>query len=77
MKYLSFKEFIEKYRLTNEATSNVKIKETLKLMNITECGIYMRDDKFTTTSSIVNLRPTKGTHWDMFVNEFYFNKLFQ
>ena len=42
MKLLSFKEFIEKYRLTNEATSNVKIKEILKVMNITECGIYMR-----------------------------------
>ena len=72
MKFLSFKEFIEKYRLANEATSNVKIKEILKLMSITECGIYMRDDKFTTNSGIVNLYPTKGTHWVMFVNEFYF-----
>ena len=33
----------------------------------------MRDDKFTTTSGIVNLHPTKGTHWVMFVNEFYFD----
>ena len=39
----------------------------------TACGIYMRDDKFTTTSGIVNLHPTKGTHWVMFVNEFYFD----
>ena len=23
----------------------------------------MRDDKFTTDSGIVNLHPTKGTHW--------------
>ena len=73
MKYLSFKEFIEKYRLTDEANSIVKIKEILKLMNLAECGIYMRDDKFTTTSGIVNLHPTKGTHWVMFVNEFYFD----
>ena len=72
MKYFSFKEFIEKYRLTNEAISNVKIKEILKLMNITECGIYMRDDKFTTTSGIINLYPT-GTHWDIIVTEFYFD----
>ena len=42
-------------------------------MNITECGKYMRDDKFTTTSGRVNLYPTKGTHWVMFVNEFYFD----
>ena len=34
---------------------------------------YMRDDKFTTTSGIVNSHPTKGTHWVMFVNEFYFD----
>ena len=66
MNYLSFKDFVEKYGLKNEATSNVKIKENLKLMNITECGIYMRDNKFNTTSGIVNLHPTKGTHWVMF-----------
>ena len=72
MNYLSFKEIVNKYRLKNEATSNVEIKEILKLMN-TSCGIYMRDDKFITTSGIVNLHPTKGTHWVMFVNEFYFD----
>ena len=33
----------------------------------------MRDDKFTTTSGIVNLHPTKGTYWVRFVNEFYFD----
>ena len=75
---LSFKEFVEKYRLKNEATSNVIIKEILNMLRAsseldTACGIYMRDDKFTTTSGIVNLHPTKGTHWVMFVNEFYFD----
>ena len=72
MNYLSFKEFVIKYGLKNEATSNVEIKEILKLMN-TSCGIYMRDDKFTTTSGIVNLHPTKGTHWVMFTNQNYFD----
>ena len=69
MNYLSLKEFIEKYRLQNKATSNVKIKEILNELD-TPCGIYMGDDKFITTSGIVNLHPTKGTHWVMFVNEF-------
>ena len=32
----------------------------------------MRDDNFTTTARIVNLHPTKGTHWVMFTNQFYF-----
>ena len=72
MNYLSFKEFVNKNGLKNEATSNVEIKEILKLMN-TSCGIYMRDDKFTTTSGIVNLHPTKGTHWVMFTNQNYFD----
>ena len=71
--YLSFKEFVEKYGIKNEATSNVKIKEILKLMNITECGIYMRDDQFTTPSGIVNLHPSVGTHWVMYTNQNYFD----
>ena len=34
MKCLLFKEFIEKYILTNEATSNVKTKEILDKLTI-------------------------------------------
>ena len=45
MNSLSFKEIVNKYGLKNEATSNVEIKENLKLMN-TSCGIYMRDDQW-------------------------------
>ena len=70
--YLSFKDFVEKYGLKNEATSNVKIKEILNELNI-PCGIYMRDDKFNTTSGIVNLHPSVGTHWVMFTNQNYFD----
>ena len=75
--YLSFNEFVEKYGLENEATSNVKIKEILDILKSNStgrsCAIYMRDDKFTTDSGIVNLHPTKRTHWVMFVNEYYFD----
>ena len=70
--YLSFKEFVAKYGLKDEATSNVKIKEILDALKI-KCGIYMRDDKFTTKSGIVNLHPTKGTHWVLFTGNFYFD----
>ena len=69
---MSFKVFVEKYGLKTEATFNIKIKEILNEINIS-CGIYMRDDKFTTPSGIVNLHPTKGTHCVMFVTEFYFD----
>ena len=73
MKYLSFKEFVEKYGLKNEATSNVKIKEILNTLKLNSTGIYMRDAKFTTDSGIVNLHPTKGTPWVMFSDKFYFD----
>ena len=33
----------------------------------------MRDDKLSTKSGIVNLHPTKGTHWVMFNNEYDFD----
>ena len=72
MNCLSFKEFVDKYGLKDEATSNIKRKEVLDKLTI-PVGIYMRDDKFTTTAGIVNLHPTKGTHWVMFVNEYYFD----
>ena len=63
MNFLSFKEFVEKYGLKNEATSNVKIKEILDILKLNSTGIYMRDAMFTTDSGIVNLHPTKGTVW--------------
>ena len=67
MNYLSFKEFVEKFGIKNEATSNVKIKNDLDKLTI-PAGIYMRNlhDMFTIDSGIVNLHPTKGTHWVMF-----------
>ena len=78
MNCLSFKEFVDKYGLKDEATSNIKIKEVLDTLCTSSkltipVGIYMTDDKFTTTAGIVNLHPTKGTHWVLFVTEFYFD----
>ena len=73
---LTFKEFVKKYGLKNEATSNVKIKGILDIINRhihDSCKVYMRDDKFTTDSGIVNLHPSVGTHWVMFIKEYYFN----
>ena len=37
----------------------------------TACGIYMRDDKFSTTNGIVNLHTSMGTHWVLYINKFY------
>ena len=46
----------------------MKRRETLNEIKV-PAGVYMRDDKFTTTTGIVNLHPTKGTHWVMFTNQ--------
>ena len=70
--YLSFKEIFKKYGFQNKATSNVKIKETL--IGITfMCEVYMREVTFTTTTGIFNLHPSKGTHWVMVSDKFYFD----
>ena len=35
----------------------------------------MQDDKCTTPTGKFNLRPTKGTHWVMFMNAYYLDSL--
>lgn len=72
MNYLSFKEFVDKYALKNAATTNIKIQQILNQLHL-PTKVYMRDDTFSTDSGIVNLHPTKGTHWVMFVDENYFD----
>ena len=70
---LPFKEFVKKYGLKNEATSNVKIKGILDKINRhihDSCKVYMRDDKFTTDSGIVNLHPSVGTHWVINIGQY-------
>ena len=57
MKFLSSEKFVKKYGIKNEATFNVKIKEKLNELD-TPAGVYMRDDKFTTTAGIINLHPS-------------------
>ena len=69
---MSFKEFVDMYGLKDQATSNIKIKEVLDELTF-PAVIYTRDDKFTTTAGIVNLHPTKGTHWVMYTNKKYFD----
>ena len=33
----------------------------------------MRDDKLTTPSGIVNLHPSVGTHWVLYIKKYYFD----
>ena len=70
---MTFKDFIKKYKLKNKATSNIKIQQVLDSIGLKNVGIYLRDGLFSTDIGIVNLHPSKGTHWIGYINENYFD----
>ena len=60
--------------MRNKATSNIKVYEVLKNIGLhTKVEIYLRDGSFSTDIGIVNLHPSKGTHWVCFTKEDYFD----
>ena len=68
-----FNEFIKKHNLKNKATSNIKIQQVLSSLSLNDVGIYLRDGPFKSDIGIVNLHPSKGSHWICFINENYFD----
>ena len=66
---MTFNDIIKKYSLKNKATSNIKIQQVLLSLSLDDVGIYLRDGPFESHIGIVNLHPTKGTHWILFKNE--------
>ena len=70
---LTFNDFIKKYRLKNKATSNIKIQQVLSSLSLNDIGIYLRDGPFESDIGIVNLHPSRGTHWVCYINENYFD----
>ena len=60
---MSFYDFIHKYESKSKATSNIKIQQVLSSLSLNDVGIYLRDGPFKTDVGIVNLHPSKGTHW--------------
>ena len=70
---ITFNEFIKKYKLRNKATSNLKIQQVLDSIRLNNVGIYLRDGPFKSNIGIVNLHPSKGTHWVCYINENYFD----
>ena len=70
---LTFNDFIKKYKLKNEATSNIKIQQVLSSLSLNDVGIYLRDGPFSSDIGTVNLHPSKGTHWVCYINENYFD----
>ena len=70
---MTFNDFIKKYNLRNKATSNIKVYEVLKNIGLdTKVKIYLTDGS-ETDIGIINLHPSKGTHWVCYINQIYFD----
>ena len=70
---MTFNDFIKKYNLRNKATSNIKIQQVLSSLSLNDVGVYLRDGPFGSDVGVVNLHPSKGTHWVCYINENYFD----
>ena len=66
---ISFNDYINKYKLKNEATSNIKIQQILSFLSMKDVEIYLREGPFESCIGIVHLHPTKGTHWVVYTKE--------
>ena len=51
------------YKLKNRATSNIKSQQVLSSIGLDNFDIYLKDGPFSSDIGIVNLHPSKGTHW--------------
>ena len=70
---MTFNDFIKKYKLKNKATSNIKKQDILSSLSLNDIGIYLRDGPLKSDIGIVNLHPSRGTHWVCYLNENYFD----
>ena len=70
---MTFNDFIKKLNLKNKPTSNIKIQQVLNSIGLNNVGISLRDGPFSSDIGIVNLHPSRGTHWVAYINENYFD----
>ena len=70
---MTFNDFVRKHNLKNKATSNIKIQKILTSIGLDNVRIYLRDGPFESDIGIVNLHPSKGTHWVCYSDEIYFD----
>ena len=70
---MTFSEFIKKYKLKDKATSNIKIYQVLDSIGLNNVGIYLRDGPIESDIGIVNLHPSRGSHWVLYIKDCYFD----
>ena len=68
---LSFNDFIHKYKLKNEATSNIKFQQILSSLSLSDVKIFSRDGPFESDIGTVKLHQIEG--WVLYINECYFD----
>ena len=66
---MPFNDSVHKYNLKNKATSTIIIQQVLYSIALDNVDIYLRDGPFSSDKGIVNLHPSKGTHWVCYINE--------
>ena len=69
---MSFNDFVHEGNLKNKSLSNINIYGVRSSLSLSDVGIYFRDDSFSSDTEIVNLHPSKSTHWLGYLNENYF-----
>ena len=69
---ITFNDFIQKHKL-KKATSNLEINRVLSSLDLNDFWIYLRDGLFKFDIGIVDLQPSKGTHWVCYIKGNYFD----
>ena len=63
----SFTEFVNKFNLKNQAIPKIGMRAVLNKIKLNAI-VYMRDNRFSTKYGIVNLHPSKETHWVCYID---------
>ena len=70
---MSFNDFLSKYKLKKKVTSEIRFCQVLFSVGLKFVGIYLQAGPVSSDIGIVNVHPTKETHWVAYVNEKYFD----
>ena len=60
---MSFNQFVYKLNLKIKASSNKEIYQTVCSIGLNNICLDLRDGPFSSVIGVVNLHPSKGTHW--------------
>ena len=70
---MTFNDFVRKHNLKSKAASNIKIQKVVTSLGLDNFNIYLRDGPFSSNIGIVDLHPSKCSHWVCYINENYFD----